>query len=220
MANPNVEGSNVPSSVRPTRSDEQILPYKELVTIGKSNCFIKPDKFKTHPLFQLAVDILKQTTFYRAFTASAIIPSIYIQQFCNTISYDRVARTYQCQLDEQQIDITKETLENALGIMPTGDNVEFITPHVTNELIAFVNELGYPSDITTVSQVVTYDMLQPWRAVASLINLCLTGKTSGYERIQAPILQILWGVIYNKNIDLAERIWEEFTLMRRKMLHF
>ncbi|GJW42983.1 hypothetical protein Tco_0071782 [Tanacetum coccineum] len=33
-------------------------------------------------------------------------------------------------------------------------------------------------------------MFQPWRALATIINLCLTGKTSGFERPRAPVLQI------------------------------
>nr|GEV06735.1 hypothetical protein [Tanacetum cinerariifolium] len=42
-------------------------------------------------------------------------------------------------------------------------------------------------------------------------NLCLTGKTSGFERPRALMLQILWGVVNRAHIDYAERIWEEFT---------
>ncbi|GJZ00469.1 hypothetical protein Tco_0517898 [Tanacetum coccineum] len=54
-------------------------------------------------------------------------------------------------------------------------------------------------------------MFQPWRALATIINLCLTGKTSGFERPRAPVLQILWGVVNRAHIDYAERMWEEFT---------
>ncbi|GJU73085.1 retrovirus-related pol polyprotein from transposon TNT 1-94 [Tanacetum coccineum] len=48
-------------------------------------------------------------------------------------------------------------------------------------------------------------------ALATIINLCLTGKTSGFERPRAPVLQILWGVVNRAHIDYAERMWEEFT---------
>nr|GEZ68630.1 E-beta-farnesene synthase [Tanacetum cinerariifolium] len=47
--------------------------------------------------------------------------------------------------------------------------------------------------------------------VSWMINLCLTGKTSGFERPRASVLQILWGIVTQSNIDYAERIWEEFT---------
>ncbi|GJW49811.1 hypothetical protein Tco_0091162 [Tanacetum coccineum] len=62
-----------------------------------------------------------------------------------------------------------------------------------------------------LSNVTTNDMFQPWRALATIINLCLTGKTSGFERPRAPVLQILWGIVNRAHIDYAERMWEEFT---------
>ena len=65
-------------------------------------------------------------------------------------------------------------------------------------------------------------MYQPWRVIITLVNLCLTGKTSGHERLCATALQILWGIVKGKNIDFAERIWEEFahsinTFLEEKM---
>nr|GEU99096.1 integrase, catalytic region, zinc finger, CCHC-type, peptidase aspartic, catalytic [Tanacetum cinerariifolium] len=49
------------------------------------------------------------------------------------------------------------------------------------------------------------------RALTTIINLCLTGKTSGFERPRALVLQILWVVVTRAHINYAERIWEEFT---------
>nr|GEW18128.1 hypothetical protein [Tanacetum cinerariifolium] len=54
-------------------------------------------------------------------------------------------------------------------------------------------------------------MFQPWRALTTILNLCLTGKTSGFKRPRAPVLQILLGIVTQSNIDYAERIWEEFA---------
>nr|GEV17914.1 E-beta-farnesene synthase [Tanacetum cinerariifolium] len=60
----------------------------------------------------------------------------------------------------------------------------------------------------------TDDQILPhirWRAFIAIINLYLTGKTSGLKRPRALVLQILWGVVNRAHIDYAERIWEEFT---------
>lgn len=207
MAESNIEGSSTP----PVRSDNDILPFSKWVSIGKSNCYVKTDKPYNHPIFWTALDLLKHTTFFKAFTSSSTIPSIYIQQFWNTICYDRATNTYKCQLDEHWVNITKETLGSALQILPAGDNVEYTPPPNPATLLSFVNELGYPTHVSTLSTVITHDFYQPWRAIASLINLCLTGKTSGYERLRAPSLQILWGVVNRKDVNFVERIWEEFT---------
>nr|GEW10338.1 hypothetical protein [Tanacetum cinerariifolium] len=116
-----------------------------------------------------------------------------------------------CQLDEQWFVLTKDTLREALQITPVNNNQAFVAPSSSDALINFVNELGYPKLVRNLSNVVTNDMFQPWRALTTIINLCLTGKTFGFERPRAPVLQILWGVVTRAHIDYAERIWEEFT---------
>nr|GEY13157.1 monodehydroascorbate reductase [Tanacetum cinerariifolium] len=146
----------------------------------------------------------------RAFTPSSTIPSIKIKQFWDTVQYDKKSRSYRCQLDEQWFVLTKDTLKEALQITPINNNQPFVAPPSSDTLINFVNELGYPKLVRNVSNVVTNDMFQPWRALLTIINLCLTRKTSGFERPRAPVLQILWGIIKQDNIDYAERIWEEF----------
>ncbi|GJX88841.1 retrovirus-related pol polyprotein from transposon TNT 1-94 [Tanacetum coccineum] len=108
-------------------------------------------------------------------------------------------------------DLNKDTLRDALQITPVNNNQPFSSPPTPDALINFVNDLGYPKVVRTLSAVVTNDMFQPWRALTTIINLCLTGKTSGFERPRAPVLQILWGVVNRAHIDYAERMWEEFT---------
>ncbi|GJS82392.1 hypothetical protein Tco_0748933 [Tanacetum coccineum] len=177
MADANINAHEVPvvADSPPTHLDEQILP----------------------------LDILKNTNFFKDFTASSIIPTIYIQQFWDTIRFDK-DKGYSCQLDEQRFYLTKSTLKEAL-LLPQ-DNNNFTPPPNFNTIISFVNDLGYPNVVRTLSGVVTNDMYQPWRALATIINLCLTGKTSAFERPRALVLQILWGVVnralkgYGKNL--------------------
>nr|GEZ60742.1 retrovirus-related Pol polyprotein from transposon TNT 1-94 [Tanacetum cinerariifolium] len=111
---------------------------------------------------------------------------------------------------EQWFDLTKDTLRDALQITPVDNNNAFSSPLTPDAFINFVNDLGYPKVIRNLSDVMTNDMFQPWRALTIIINLCLTGKTSGFERPRAPVLQILWGVVNRAHINYAERIWKEF----------
>nr|GEU43473.1 hypothetical protein [Tanacetum cinerariifolium] len=101
--------------------------------------------------------------------------------------------------------------QDALQITPVNNNHAFSSPSTPDALINFVNDLGYPKVVRNLSNIVTNDMFQPWRALTTIINLCLTGKTSGFERPRALVLQILWGVVNRAHIDYAEMIWEEFT---------
>ncbi|GJS14360.1 putative reverse transcriptase domain-containing protein [Tanacetum coccineum] len=72
----------------PTRTDEQLVPVKQRLPIRKSNLLMDLQKMQKNPIFRISVDILKNTNFFRAFTTSADVPSIYIQQFWNTLAKD------------------------------------------------------------------------------------------------------------------------------------
>nr|GEV75782.1 E-beta-farnesene synthase [Tanacetum cinerariifolium] len=127
--------------------------------------------------------VTKQSNFFKAFTTSSTIPSIYIQQFCDTVRYDKTARCYKCQLDEQWFDLTKDTLRDALQITPINNNQAFTSPPSFDALINFVNELGYPKLVRNLSNVITNDMFQPWRALTKIINM----KHKFYPRPDSPL---------------------------------
>nr|GEX06085.1 hypothetical protein [Tanacetum cinerariifolium] len=114
--NINAPASQAPAMAPPVRTDDQILPCIRWVPIGKSNCYLDLEKSQSNPIYKIAVDLLKHTNFFKAFTASSTIPSIYIQQFWDMVQYDKKAGCYRCQLDEQWFVLTKDTLREALQI--------------------------------------------------------------------------------------------------------
>nr|GEV24577.1 hypothetical protein [Tanacetum cinerariifolium] len=87
----------------------------------------------------------------------------------------------------------QDTLRDALQITPVNNNNAFSSHPSSDALINFVNDLVYPKVVRNLSNIVTNDMFQPWRELTTIIILFLTGKTSGFERPRAPVLQILWG---------------------------
>ncbi|GKD29247.1 retrovirus-related pol polyprotein from transposon TNT 1-94, partial [Tanacetum coccineum] len=102
-------------------------------------------------------------------------------------------RLYSGHLDEQWFNLHKDILRDALDITPANDNNPFEAPPLSDTVIKYVNTLGYPSTLRNVSAMYVNAPYQPWRAILSMINMCLTGIT------------------HHSNIDYAERIWEEFV---------
>ncbi|GJZ53455.1 retrovirus-related pol polyprotein from transposon TNT 1-94 [Tanacetum coccineum] len=195
----------------PTRTDDQILPLSKWVPIGKSNFVLDVQKPQRNPIFPITVALLKNTNFFRAFTASSTIPAIYIQQFWDTMCFISSTGLYSCQLDEQWFNLHKDILRDALNITPSNDNNPFVAPPSSDTVIEYVNTLGYPNTLKNVSAMSVNALYQPWRAILSMINMCLTSKTAGFDRPRHPVLQMLWGIIHRSNIDYAERIWKEFV---------
>ncbi|GJS84466.1 hypothetical protein Tco_0751007 [Tanacetum coccineum] len=201
---------NVPTQP-PTRTDEQIVPRSQWLIIGKSNLLFNAQKIQKNPIFQISVDILSNTNFFQAFTASANVPAIYLQQFWNTMKYNEKTGVYSCQVDEQWFDLSDDLLRKALAITPVNPTHPFELPPSGDTVIDFVNELGYPEPVEIVSNIRVNYVYQPWREILSLINQCLTGKTSGSDKPRHPVLQMLWGIVTQTNVDHAELLWEEFT---------
>ncbi|GKF60386.1 hypothetical protein Tco_0177172, partial [Tanacetum coccineum] len=79
----------------------------------------------------------------------------------------------------------------------------FELPPSGNTVIDFVNELGYPELVEILSNIRVNYVYQPWRAILTLINQCLTGKTSGSDKPRHPVLQMLWGIVTQTNVDHA-----------------
>ncbi|GJR49023.1 hypothetical protein Tco_1317126 [Tanacetum coccineum] len=216
MANVNIPANDAPVEqapvvAPPTRTDDQILSLSKWVPIGKSNCVLDVHKPQRNPIFPIVVALLKNTNFFRAFTASSTISAIYIQQFWDTMCFDSSTGLYSCQLDEQWFNLHKDILRDALDISPTNDNNPFVAPPSSDTVIEYVNTLGYPSTLRNVSAMSVNALYQPWRAILYMINMYLTGKTAGYDKTRHLVFQILWGIINRSNIDYAKRIWEEFV---------
>ncbi|GJU82904.1 hypothetical protein Tco_1285269 [Tanacetum coccineum] len=54
-------------------------------------------------------------------------------------------------------------------------------------------------------------MHQPWRTLATIINKCLSGKTTSNDKLKKSRIDILWGMFYRENVDYPELIWEDFA---------
>nr|GEW31632.1 hypothetical protein [Tanacetum cinerariifolium] len=53
-------------------------------------------------------------------------------------------------------------------------------------------------------------MHQPWRIFVEIINMCISEKSSGLDRLRLSGAQILWGMYNKKNIDFVALLWEDF----------
>ncbi|GKD30142.1 hypothetical protein Tco_1240920, partial [Tanacetum coccineum] len=97
-------------------------PVKARLPYGKSNLLLDLQKLQKNPIFCISVDILQNTNFFKAFTALTNVPSIYIQQFWNTLTQEAKSSVYSFQLDEQWFPLNVELLREALEITPMHAN--------------------------------------------------------------------------------------------------
>ncbi|GKA36526.1 hypothetical protein Tco_0723017 [Tanacetum coccineum] len=118
--------------------------------------------------------------------------------------------TYQVfQLDNQKFKIDSELFWEILRITLRVSNKEFIKPPPHDALVSFLKQMSLKGSLDLVFEMYIDHMYQPWRTFSTIINKCLSRKVSGIDRLRQSRVQILWGLIYKKNIDYAELIWED-----------
>ncbi|GJZ21355.1 hypothetical protein Tco_0558394 [Tanacetum coccineum] len=166
---------NVPAL---TKTDEQLVLINARLPIGKSNLLMDLQRKQKNPILLILLDILQNTNFFRAFTASA-------------------------NLDEQWFTLDDDLLRSALGIAPKDPAPPFVAPLDADLVIDFVNNLGYPEELQFVYKMYVNSLYQPWRTILSMINQCLTSKTSGYDRPTHLVIQMLRGMLVTGKLDIG-----------------
>ncbi|GJU68779.1 hypothetical protein Tco_1255038 [Tanacetum coccineum] len=80
-------------------------------------------------------------------------------------------------------------------------------------------ELGHTREIKTITNIVVDQMHQPWRTFATIINISLSGKTTGLDKLRLSRAHILWAMYYKKNVDYIELLWKDFTYQIKNRGH-
>ncbi|GJZ24706.1 hypothetical protein Tco_0562165 [Tanacetum coccineum] len=159
---------------------EEECMYDIFATYGISHWWFKRQKFY--------IDRHSAETNRRAIvrTHMRILSVVRIEVF-SIYGYDYMKQIVL--LDKQCFYLTKATLRDALQLPQ--DNNNFTPPPNANTIISFVNELGYPNVVRTLSGVVANDMYQPWRALATIINLYQTQLNLTKPRWEATGLEFI-----------------------------
>ncbi|GJY19079.1 hypothetical protein Tco_0390570 [Tanacetum coccineum] len=156
------------------------------------------------------MDALKLSPCYPAFLITAEVPKVYMHQFWNTIHKIKDTDAYRFKLDKKKFRVDTEVFREILRICPRLHNQEFVKPPSEEELVTFIQELGYYGKCDMLSAIHTDQMHQPWRTFAAIINRCIFGKTTRLDRLRESRAQILWGMYNKKNVDYVALMWEDF----------
>nr|GEU68530.1 hypothetical protein [Tanacetum cinerariifolium] len=71
-----------------------------------------------------------------------------------------------------------------LQIFPKLPGQKFEDPPFVKEILSFIRDLGDTGEIMVLSDVNVNHMYQPWRSFAAIINMCLSGKTTGHDSLR------------------------------------
>ncbi|GJX56958.1 hypothetical protein Tco_0286855 [Tanacetum coccineum] len=161
--------------------DDALVAPADHLEFGKCNMRLKTGIKPKEATFQVVLDAFALTPFYQEFLITIEVPAIYMQEFWATVT-----------------------------ICPKVPRQRFEEPPLEHDILSFLRDLGHSGDIHYIIDMSIEYLHQPWRAIATIINKCLSGKDTAYEKICLSRAQIIWGMYNNKNIDYVYLLWEDF----------
>ncbi|KAL4579239.1 hypothetical protein LXL04_015377 [Taraxacum kok-saghyz] len=149
------------------------------------------------------------------------VPEDYIVKAFQTAKWDSNTNIVSFKLhDESDGYISQELFVSALGINdplpPIKDSVTGLISRVpfespsNEELKRFMLEIGYSDNPPNVSDIKKAKFPVSWHYAINLIIRCIAGKTGGVDAIFKNHLWLLWGLYYNRNVNVGTIIFADF----------
>ncbi|GKD59090.1 hypothetical protein Tco_1296599 [Tanacetum coccineum] len=135
--------------------DDALVAPAGCLEFRKCNMRLKTDIKPKEATFQVVLDALALTPFYRALLITIDVPAIYMQEFWVAVSF--------CPKIPGQV---------------------FEDLPLEQDILSFIRDLGHTGDITYLTNVNVDYLHQPWRAFATVINKCLSGKETRMDKIR------------------------------------
>nr|GFA25104.1 hypothetical protein [Tanacetum cinerariifolium] len=192
-----------------TALDESLVPSSQRLRIRRSNFRLPSDIQSKEATLQVVYDVLRNSPLLRAFQVTADVPEIYMQEFWATAKL--LHNSIRFKIDTRKSVLDLEAFREMLHISPRIPNQPFADLTTEEEVLDFLSFLGHSDGIRYLTDVNVNKLYQPWRSFASVINKCLTGKSSGVDSFRLSQAQMLWGFYHRINIDFANLIWEDFV---------
>nr|GEW83027.1 retrovirus-related Pol polyprotein from transposon TNT 1-94 [Tanacetum cinerariifolium] len=141
------------------------------------------------------------------FPVTADVMEIYMQEFWVTATVHHHSIWFN--MDNKKRIVNMESFREILHIFPRLPHRPFVEPPFEEEIMAFLWFLGHSGVIRKLTDVNINKLHQPWRSFATIINKCLTGKSSSCDSLRLSQAKILWGLFHERNVDLAYLMWED-----------
>ncbi|GJS44931.1 hypothetical protein Tco_0595052 [Tanacetum coccineum] len=97
--------------------------------------------------FQVAIDLVKKSSCFKAFTISAYVPEIFMQQFWYSIKKVQGTDSYEFLLANKKCTVNAEVFRIILDICPRVENVDFTDVLDDDTALTFLIELGYKGSL-------------------------------------------------------------------------
>ncbi|GKA33382.1 retrovirus-related pol polyprotein from transposon TNT 1-94 [Tanacetum coccineum] len=139
--------------------DDALVLREQRLTIRSCNYRLSTTFKPKEPTFQVALDVLSLTPFYPAFLITVSVPTIYMQEFWATVTYQK--HHIRFKMNKKSYSFDMDSFGNMLQMCPKLPGQEFVDPPFEEDILIFMRELGYSGNIKLLSDVKVDTLPQP-----------------------------------------------------------
>nr|GEY38560.1 hypothetical protein [Tanacetum cinerariifolium] len=183
--------------------DDALVALADRLEFEKFNMRLKTDIKPKEATFQVMLDALALTPFYRAFLITAIVHAIYMQEFWATVLVHKSSISFT--INKKKVSLDVDMFREILQICLKNPRQEFKDLPLEQDIISFISDLGHSQDITYLTDVNVDYLHQPWRAFSTVINKCLSGKETGMDKSISRRNKMLWHTPQNDTVYTSMR---------------
>ncbi|GKB25053.1 hypothetical protein Tco_0864454 [Tanacetum coccineum] len=125
-----------------TACDEKWVPTKERFKISTTNVRLETTMPQKEETFQVIIDVIKNSTCYKAFTISVEVSEIFMQQFWYTVKKVLSSNSYEFLLANKKCVVDAEVFRKILDIFPRVQGVDFAEVPDDEATLTFLLSLG------------------------------------------------------------------------------
>ncbi|GKD92858.1 hypothetical protein Tco_1372695 [Tanacetum coccineum] len=117
--------------------------HSERVKISSTNVRLETTVPQKEETFQVVIDLIKKSKCFKAFTISADVPKIFMQQFWYTIKKVQGIDSYEFLLANKKCVVNADVFRTILDICPRVKGVNFTDVPDDHTVLTFLIELAY-----------------------------------------------------------------------------
>ncbi|GJY39167.1 hypothetical protein Tco_0425531 [Tanacetum coccineum] len=167
------------------------VPFTERVKITSTNIRLETIVSQKEETFQVVIDLIKNSKCFKAFTISADVLEIVMQQFWYTVKKVQGTNSYEFILANKKYIVNAGVFRTILDICLSVEGVNFTDVPDDDATLALLIKLGYKGPLYKHTNMFVDHMHQPWRTLAAIINKCLSGKTASNDKLRKSRIDIL-----------------------------
>nr|GEU55672.1 hypothetical protein [Tanacetum cinerariifolium] len=194
-----------------TARDEKWVPSTKKVKINSTNIRLETTVPQKEETFQVVIDIIKDSTCFKAFNISVDILEIFMPQFWYTIKKVQGTNSYEFLLANKKCTDNAKVFRTINDICPRVEGINFTNASDDVTTLTSLIDLGYKGLLNKHTNIFVDHMHQPWRTLEVIINKCLSGKTTSNDKLRKSGIDILWGMFKRENFNYPELIWEDLA---------